>query len=101
MYSEDQDEYLVSEEDYKVLNSMSDVELARLDSYILSNTNGRWQKVAMVVGGALIESEDNGEFTEVSDVVFGMRVELLVEKGILLSRGNIRKMRCSEIKRAK
>lgn len=63
---------------------------------IFSIATKRWQKMAMVVATVLL---DNCEKLEgESDITISDRVRVLVDKGKLEARGNLSKMRNSEIR---
>ncbi len=95
---EEQEEYELTNEELSLLGSLTQDELQLIDNWIIQNVSNHWKKVAMVVGSAILESDKANLLTEVPDVIFGARIEHMVEKGLLVSQGNIRKMRFSEIK---
>jgi len=78
--------------------STSDVEL--IDSWLLEGISHRWQKVAKVVATAIMTSDRLEKLVEIPDLYFGMRVEKMVENRLLKSKGDLTKMRFSEVKLA-
>jgi hypothetical protein len=59
---------------------------------VLSEADGRWQKVAMVVGRIGIKF--GGDYLEPA----ARRIEALVQEGRLESQGNLKKWRSSEVR---
>ncbi|MEE9344701.1 MAG: DUF3658 domain-containing protein [Methylococcales bacterium] len=98
MGEEEQEEYSMSEDEIKIVNFLSEEDRDKIDQWLLKNISSNWQKVAMVVAKAIEESDQNDELTDVPDIYFGMRVEELVKKGKIISQGNLKKMRFSEVK---
>lgn len=91
-------EFELTDEDKKRLETLSCEELALIDKWLLKHATYQWQKTAMVVVDAIGESDRAEKLEDVSDVIFGLRVEHLVSQGALLAQGNVRRMRFSEIK---
>jgi hypothetical protein len=81
------------------VNTLSDAELTEIDEAILGNTDTNWRKVARVVGSVMISLE--GKHKGWPDIFYAQRVKSLVESGLLESRGNLKRMRHSEVKRLK
>ena len=71
-------------------------ELALIDAALLSQVSDEWRKVARVVGMAMLSMPDRP--SGVPDVFFAKRVVLLVESGRLEARGDLRRMRFSEVR---
>ena len=67
------------------------------DPLLLSQCTRRWQKVAMVVGNALVASS-GGSFAQTGDLVLAARVRALAASGRLESQGNLHNMRYSEVR---
>ena len=91
-------EFELTEEDEKRLEALSCDELALIDGWLLKHATHQWQKTAMVVVDAIGESDRAEKLEDVSDLIFGLRVEHLVSQGSLIAQGNVRRMRSSEIK---
>jgi hypothetical protein len=91
----------LSAEDIAAINALSEGDIQKIDDWLFSCTDGQWKKVAMVVARAISISDEKGEFLEVPDTFFGMRIESLVAAGKLVSSGNLKRMRFSEVKRAR
>lgn len=81
-----------------LLIDYSEIDIEKIDLWFLQNITTQWQKVAMVVAKAIEKSDREELLTNVPDVFFGMRVETLVSEGKVISQGNLKKMRFSEIK---
>jgi hypothetical protein len=67
-----------------------------LDRIIISLTSVRWQKVAMVIGKALIQTGSN--HGEAAAEQIASRIELLVLSGHLEGNGNLAHWRHSEVR---
>ena len=100
MNEETQEEYSLTDEDSKIIESLSDTDIQKIDKWLLKNITKEWQKVAMVVVKAIEESDKVNELTTVPDTFFGMRIEALANSGKITAQGNLKKMHFSEIKYA-
>ncbi len=100
MSDEEHIEYILSAEDAIIVGRLSEIDIEKIDQWLLQNITTQWQKVAMVVAKAIGESDREELLTNVPDVFFGMRVKALVSEGKVISQGNLKKMRFSEIKYA-
>jgi Protein of unknown function len=66
---------------------------------LLATVNGRWKKVAMVIGRvAEAMGKDLPEGDDGYELV-ARRIEALVSEGRLVAQGNIKKWRFSEVRR--
>ena len=92
------EEYSLSDADKEIVEKLSLEEIQKIDEWLCSLINHKWQKVAKVVAMAIMISEETSELLDVPDVFFGMRIEKLEAKGEIVARGNIKQMRYSEIK---
>ena len=63
MHEESQEEYRLEGEDLRVVESLSDEEIEKIDIWLLENITNNWQKVAMVVAKAIEESDRENELT--------------------------------------
>lgn len=90
----------LSAEDIAAISALSEADIQKIDDWLFSCADGDWKKVAMVVARALSISDEKCEFLEIPDIFFGMRIESLVAAGKLVSSGNLKRMRFSEVKRA-
>lgn len=73
--------------------------LFKVDELILDSASDRWRKVAFVVGAVL--AEVGNEAPELNDEEVANRVRNLVSDGLLESRGDLDRIRYSEIRRSK
>ncbi len=101
MSADEFEEYSLSKAGQLIVDSLTEDDIRKVDNWLRSCITDRWQKVAMVVAGAILKSEEKEELQEVPDVFFGMRIESMAKNGEILSRGNLKLMRYSDIKRAK
>ncbi len=91
-------EFELTNEDKERLDALNCEELGLIDKWILMHATYEWQKTAMVVVDAIGESDKAKRLEDISDLIFGVRVEYLVNQGSLVAQGNVRRMRFSEIK---
>lgn len=68
----------------------------RIDEIILHFTADKWQKVALVVASVLLDGGE--EMKEVNDFEVADRVKVLASEGRIESRGDLDKIRYSEIR---
>ena len=92
------EEFVLSDDDKTRLTTLTTDDLELIDTWLLSQVTCHWQKSAMVVALAIGESDKAERLEDVSDVIFDLRVESLVNRGMLQARGNVRKLRFSEVK---
>ncbi len=71
-------------------------EMSRIDELLLAHTTANWQKVAMVIATTLTEQED--VLDDIDDTLLVRRIQYLAHTGRLESRGNLDKIRNSEIR---
>jgi hypothetical protein len=88
----------LTKEQLNLVATLSDAQIQEIDRVILENTKEQWRKVAMVV--AITMSSLQNRFVGVPDVFYAQRVANLVNEGVLLSQGNLKRMRFSEVKLA-
>jgi hypothetical protein len=93
-----QDDPPPNQEQQSRINQLSIEEINEIEEMLLKHTCERWRKVARVVGTSM--SEFKGKFKGVPDVYFSERVQSLVNRGLLESQGNLKRMRYSEIKKS-
>jgi hypothetical protein len=85
-------------EEADVVNSLTAEDVAAIDSALLSSTTAAWAKVAMVLAKQL--KPRPGVPDDVPLEFYWSRLCGLVERGDLESRGNLRRARFSEVRRA-
>jgi hypothetical protein len=76
---------------------MSEHDIDRAILSMLSAAEGRWRKVAMVIGRVADGIGDLPEGDEGYELV-ARRIEVLVEEGRLVAQGNIKNWRFSEVR---
>jgi hypothetical protein len=85
----DDDDY--SAEQRARISTLSDSQIAAVDAEILAVATADWRKVARVIGSVMAT-------IYLPDVFVSERVQALVSKGMLESRGNLRRMQFSEVR---
>ena len=73
-----------------------DNEIKRIDAFLLSQAHTNWRKVAMIVGITMLDMENPPK--GVPDIFYSHRVKKLVKEGHLQSRGDLKRMRFSEVR---
>lgn len=71
-------------------------QIERIDNVLLSECTSSWNKVAKVVGMAMLRL--NEEFSGLPDGYCAQRIALLVARSQLVSQGNLDYMRFSEVR---
>lgn len=89
------DESLTPEDEVIVANLAPDT-VKRIDDALLGKASPTFLKVAYIVGSVMRSLPDRPE--GVPDVYYAQRVAKLVEAGLLEARGNLRRMRFSEVR---
>ena len=77
------------------VDKLSSDQLRRIDDAIIANASTQWRKVARVIAGAM---EANESIKHVPDIFYAERVEKLVDDKRLESKGDLNKMRFSEVR---
>ncbi len=86
----------LDDEEREIVAALSEADIHDIDEAILDSCPPTWTKVALVVGIAMEHYPDR--FLEVPDIYYSERIKNLVAAGRLLSQGNLRTMRSSEIR---
>ncbi len=76
------------------VSMLSATEISAIDTCLLSVASPCYQKMAKVVGFAVLRSA----VSSVPDVFFAQRVAALVDRGLLIARGDLERMRYCEIR---
>ena len=71
-------------------------QLTEIDKLIISYSTSNFRKVAMIV--VLVLSHKDKTFQKIPDIFISQRVRRLVEKGVLESQENLKRMRFSEVR---
>lgn len=79
------------------MENLPDSTIQKLDEIILSNSSGKYKKVAMVIAGSLegVKEIDS----QIDEVHLLLRIKSLIENKKLRFRGDISYMRHSEIRK--
>jgi hypothetical protein len=86
----------LSEEQAQVAASLSAELIARIDAELMSHAKGKNRKVAMLVGGAMMNPELR--VPGLPDLYYAQRVRALVAAGQLVAEGNLDFMCFSEVR---
>lgn len=84
-------------EQLKIVEALTDEQIAEIDNALLANCIQQWRKVAAVVGFTMTDQLMD-TFEGVPDIYFAERVRRLVKKGTLEAAGNLNYMRYSEVR---
>ena len=85
-----------TESDFNYFKTLGASELKLIDSTVYSHTHERWRKIALVVGKSFELQE---QFPELDETKLLLGVHHLINQNKLVSQGNIKAMRFSEVKR--
>ncbi|WP_428240075.1 DUF3658 domain-containing protein [Gynuella sp.] len=86
----------LTQEQLELISKLSDSAIEEIDAVLLAQVGKQPQKVAMVVAMAM--SKLSNKIEGIPDIFYAQRVAEMVNKGLLLSQGNLRRMRHSEVK---
>ena len=81
------------------VEALSQCQVAAADDALMSAAAPHWQKVARLVAEVMTSNWPNKP-SGIADVYYAQRVDRLVQKGILEARGDLRRMRFSEVRLA-
>ncbi|MCU7933223.1 MAG: DUF3658 domain-containing protein [Candidatus Thiodiazotropha sp. (ex Codakia rugifera)] len=76
---------------------LTDNEVLEIDMALLSNTNDKWRKVAMVVATTMFDLTCRIE--GIPDIYYSQRIRKLVGEKQLVARGDLTYMRYSEVRK--
>ena len=79
-----------------LVESLSPETILAIDEVLLRNVSTQWRKVARVVGTTM--SFPPGRVTGIPDTYYAERIRELVKHGLLDSRGDLMRMRYSEVR---
>lgn len=92
---EEPDPPLTDEQSARVAQ-LTEAEIKKIDERLLSNSADKWHKVTRIVGTTLVELQES--LQNIPDLYYAERVRHLVKEGKLESRGDLSRMRYSEIR---
>ncbi len=90
----DEDPELTQEQRERV-NKLSKQDIEEIDKMLLSQASYQYRKVARIVGFSMMDFK--GKYKGIPDVFFSERVKALVADNFLESKGNLNRMRFSEV----
>lgn len=83
----------------EIVGQLTESDLEFIDGFILENLGDTWLKSSFVIGGIMLKVPD--EYEELPDVFYSARLIHLEQKGLIGVRGDLRKMKNSEVQRSK
>lgn len=84
-------------EQEQLVGQLTEDEVRKIDMALLSNTNDRWRKVAMVVATTMLELPRR--INDIPDIFYSQRIRKLVDEERLIARGDLSYMRYSEVRK--
>ena len=94
--TEEHDDPEPGPDDQLAISALTPLDVKAIDQAILSHCDHQWRKVAYVVVMAMNAFPDT--YPDVPDIYYAMRVRELVAHGLIEARGNLRRMRFSEVR---
>lgn len=85
-------------EQEQLVGQLTGDEVSEIDMALLSNTNDKWRKVAMVVAKTMLENPCR--ISGIPDIYYSQRLRKPVGEKQLVARGNLSYMRYSEVRKA-
>lgn len=82
-------------EQKRMVDQVSETDIRKIDQALLSNASYDWCQVARIVTTTMIEL-DNG--MGLPNIYFAERIKHLVREGMLESKGDLTRMRFSEVR---
>lgn len=83
----------------EIVAKLSEADLESIDAILVENIGETWMKSAFLIGGVMLKVPD--EYEEVPDVFYSGRLMLLEKEGAISVRGDLRKMKHSEVQLSK
>ena len=81
------------------VDALSQCQITAADEALMSAAAPHWQKVARLVAEVMMSNWPNKP-SEIADVYYAQRINRLVQKGMLEARGDLKRMRFSEVRQA-
>ena len=85
----------MTDREAEMVDKLSKSDLETIDELLIDNISREWLKSSFVIGGVMLKVPD--EYEELPDVFYSTRLILLAEAGLIAVRGDLRKMKHSEI----
>ena len=86
----------LTQDQKELVSKLSDSDIKEIDTILLAQVGKQPRKVAMVVAIAMSKLPNKVE--GIPDVYYAQRGAALVNDGLLVAQGNLRRMRYSEVK---
>jgi NADPH-dependent 7-cyano-7-deazaguanine reductase QueF len=87
----------ITPEQEGLVGQLTEDEVHEIDMALLSNTNDKWRKVAMVVAKTMLELPCR--ISGIPDIYYSQRIRRLVVEKKLIARGDLSYMRYSEVRK--
>ena len=96
--ADDQDDPPLDAEELRAVAALTQEDFGAIDRALLASSSENWRKVALVVAVAMDAYPD--QYYDIPDAFYGQRIRDLVSGGHLEARGNLYRMRFSEVRLA-
>jgi hypothetical protein len=94
--SDNHDDPPLDADDLRAVAALTQDDLLAIDRALLASSSSDWRKVALVVASAMDAYPD--QYLDIPDVFYSLRIRELVFDGWLEARGNLHRMRFSEVR---
>jgi hypothetical protein len=86
----------LSQEQKHLVASLSFRSLEEIDRYLIAECSTQWRKVTRVAGHAFLKFSD--QYPGIPDGFYFQRIHLLIKRGELVARGDLKQMRTVEVR---
>lgn len=87
----------LDDDERNAIDALTEADRAAIDAALLSQLNDQWQKTALIVAHAMYAHPD--KYDAIPYVFYGQRVLALAEEGVIEAKGNVRRLRFSEVRK--
>ncbi|WP_223807252.1 DUF3658 domain-containing protein [Lysobacter psychrotolerans] len=95
-FADEHDDPPLDADDLRAVAALTQDDLRAIDRALLASSSADWRKVALVAAVAMDAYPD--QYDGIPDVFYSQRVRDLVSSGYLEARGNLYRMRFSEVR---
>jgi hypothetical protein len=96
MQLEKEQEAELSQEQKNLVASLSFKSLDEIDRYLISECTSQWRKVSRIAGHTFLKFSD--PYPGIPDGFYFQRIHLLIKRGELVARGDLKQMRSVEVR---
>lgn len=82
----------------EIVANLTESDIETLDGLLIANIDDVWLKTAFVIGGVMLKVPD--EYEEVPEAFYAERLSVLKDKGLIVVKGDLSKMKDCEIQLA-